>query len=131
MLDSMVPVGERVASGEVPLGIAYPKYVQIWGKKGAPIDYVRGLPVYLGDGNYIAMTTRAPNPSAAKLFIDYFLGAESSQIMASVGEFVNRQGIYPPIAGAEQVVNKFVQMNTMSADEYSRKKEEFRQVFQR
>ena len=131
MLDSMVPVGERIASGEVPLGIAYPKYVQVWGKKGAPMDYVKGLPVYLGDGNYIAMTSKAPNPNAAKLFIDYFLGAESSQIMASVGEFVNRQGIYPPIAGAEHVVSKFVQMTTMSADEYSKKKEEYRQIFQR
>jgi iron(III) transport system substrate-binding protein len=131
MLDSMVPVGERVASGEVPLGIAYPKYVQVWGKKGAPVDYVKGLPVYLGDGNYIALTAKAPNPNAAKLFIDYFLGAESSQIMASVGEFVNRKGVYPPIVGADHVVKTFVQMNTMSADEYGRKKEEYRQVFQR
>ena len=92
---------------------------------------MKGLPVYLGDGNYIAMTSKAPNPNAAKLFIDYFLGAESSQIMASVGEFVNRQGIYPPIPGADNVVSRFVQMNTMSADEYSRKKEEYREIFKR
>src|ERR1043166_2755790 len=124
MLDSMVPVGERIASGEVPLGVAYVKYVQVWGGKGAPIDYVKRLPVYLGDGNYIAMTAKAPNPNAAKLFVDYFLGAESSAIMAGVGEFVNRQGIYPPISGADQIVSRFVQMNTMSADEYGRKKEE-------
>jgi iron(III) transport system substrate-binding protein len=131
MLDSMVPVGERIASGEVPLGIAYPKYVQVWGRKGAPLDYVKGLPVYLGDGNYIAMTAKAPNPNAAKLFIDYFLGQESSEIMANVGEFVNRVGTLPPIPGADQVVSKFVQMNTMSADEYSRKKAEYQQIFKR
>ena len=57
--------------------------------------------------------------------------SESSEIMAGVGEFVNRQGIYPPIPGADQVVAKFVQMNTMSADEYSKKKEEYRQIFRR
>jgi iron(III) transport system substrate-binding protein len=131
LLDSMVPVGERVASGEVPLGVAYVKYVQVWGRKGAPVDYVKGLPVYLGDGNYIAMTAKAPNPNAAKLFIDYFLGAESSAIMAGVGEFVNRQSIYPPIPGADHVVNKFVQMDVMSADEYNKKKEEYRQIFSR
>jgi iron(III) transport system substrate-binding protein len=107
------------------------KYVQVWGRKGAPVEYVKGLPVYLGDGNYIAMTAKAPNPNAAKLFIDYFLGAESSAIMASVGEFVNRQGIYPPIPGADHVVNNFVQMNTMSADEYNKKKKEYRQIFDR
>jgi iron(III) transport system substrate-binding protein len=131
LLDSMVPVGERVASGEVPLGVAYVKYVQVWGGKGAPVDYVKGLPVYLGDGNYIAMTAKAPNPNAAKLFIDNFLGAESSAIMASVGEFVNRQGIYPPIPGADHVVKSFVQMNTMTVDEYNKKKEEYRQIFSR
>ena len=131
MLDSMVPVGERIASGEVPLGVAYVKYVHLWNRKGAPMDYVKGLPVYLGDGNYIGLTAKAPHPNAAKLYIDYFLGQESSEIMANVGEFVNRPGIYPPIAGADQVVSKFAQMVSMTADEYSKKKEEYRQIFRR
>ena len=131
LLDSMVPVGERVASGEVPLGVAYVKYVNLWSRKGAPMDYVKGLPVYLGDGNYIGLTAKAPHPNAAKLYIDYFLGQESSEIMASVGEFVNRTGIYPPIDGADHVAGKFVQVISMTADEYSKKKEEFRQIFRR
>ena len=131
LLDSMVPVGERIASGEVPLGVAYVKYVHLWGRKGAPVDYVKGLPVYLGDGNYIGLTAKAPHPNAARLFTDYFLGQESSEIMANVGEFVNRQGIYPPIQGAEQVVSKFVQMISFGADEYAKKREEYRQIFRR
>ncbi|HMF51347.1 MAG TPA: ABC transporter substrate-binding protein [Candidatus Saccharimonadales bacterium] len=131
MLDSMVPVGERIASGEIPLGVAYVKYVHLWGLKGAPIDYVKGLPVYLGDGNYIGLTSKAQHPNAAKLYIDYFLGQESSEIMANVGEFVNRRGILPPIAGADQVAGKFVQMISMTADDYSQKKEEYRKIFRR
>jgi iron(III) transport system substrate-binding protein len=131
MLDSMVPVGERVASGEVSLGLAYVKYVHLHGMKGAPLDYVKGLPAYLGDGNFIGLTTKAPHPNAAKLYIDYFLGQESMEIMAKVGEFVNRRGVYPPISGAEQVVSRFVQMIEMSAEDYSRKKEEYRQTFRR
>ena len=131
MLDSMVPVGERIASGEMPLGVAYVKYVHLWGRKGAPMDYVKGLPVYLGDGNYIGLTAKAPHPNAGKLYLDYFLGPESSEIMANVGEFVNRRGIYPPIDGAEQVASKFVQVVSMTADQYSKKKEEYRQIFRR
>jgi iron(III) transport system substrate-binding protein len=131
MLDSMVPVGERIASGEMPLGVAYVKYVHLWGRKGAPMDYVKGLPVYLGDGNYIGLTGKAPHPNAGKLYLDYFLGQESSEIMANVGEFVNRRGIYPPIDGAEQVASKFVQVVSMTADQYSKKKEEYRQIFRR
>jgi iron(III) transport system substrate-binding protein len=131
LLDSMVPVGERIASGEVPLGVAYVKYVHLWSRKGAPMDYVKGLPAYLGDGNYIGVTAKAPHPNAARLYIDYFLGQESSEIMAKVGEFVNRRGIYPPIDGAEHVAGKFVQVISMTPDEYSKKKEEYRQIFQR
>jgi hypothetical protein len=51
--------------------------------------------------------------------------------MANVGEFVNRTGIYPPIDGATHVAGKFVQVISMTADEYSKKKEEFRQIFRR
>ncbi len=131
LLDSMVPVGERIASGEMPLGVAYVKYVHLWSRKGAPVDYVKGLPVYLGDGNYIGLTAKAPHPNTARLYIDYFLGQESSEIMANVGEFVNRRGIYPPIDGADQVVGKFVQVVSLTPDEYSKKKEEFRQIFRR
>jgi len=115
----------------MPLGVAYVKYVHLWSRKGAPMDYVKGLPVYLGDGNYIGLPAKAPHPNAAKLYIDYFLGQESSEIMANVGEFVNRSGIYPPIEGADHVAGKFVQVISMTADEYSKKKEEFRQIFRR
>ena len=59
MLDSMVPVGERIASGEMPLGVAYVKYVHLWSRKGAPMDYVKRLPVYLGDGNYIGLYSKS------------------------------------------------------------------------
>jgi iron(III) transport system substrate-binding protein len=48
MLDSMVPVGERIASGEVPLGIAYPKYVQVWGQKGGACRLCEGVASVLG-----------------------------------------------------------------------------------
>jgi len=95
------------------------------------MDYVKGLPVYLGDGNYIGLTTKAPHPNAARLYVDYFLGQESSEIMANVGEFVNRRRVYSPIDGAEQVAGKFVQVMTMTVDEYAKKKEEYRQIFRR
>lgn len=51
--------------------------------------------------------------------------------MANVGEFVNRRGISPPIAGADQVSSKFVQMISMTAEEYAKKKEEYRRIFAR
>jgi hypothetical protein len=94
MLDSMVPVGERIAAGEVPLGIAYPKYVQVWGRKGAPLDYVKGLPVYLGDGNYIAMTAKAPNPNASKLFAEWLISDEGQKTIDTGPYAIVRHPMY-------------------------------------
>lgn len=69
---------------------------------------------------------RAP---AAKLFIDFFLGKESMDIMASQGEFVNREGIYPPLPGAEQVVKKFILVVPLSGQEYAKKMNEYKRIF--
>ena len=95
LLDSMVPVGERVASGEMPLGVAYVKYVHLWSRKGAPVDYVKGLPAYLGDGNYIGLPARAPHPNAAKLFIDFALSDEGQKLFVQRGRESAKPGLKP------------------------------------
>jgi hypothetical protein len=53
------------------------------------------------------------------------------EIMAKGGEFVNRQGIYPPIPGAEQVAKRFKQVVSMSRDEYAEKRKEYGQIFKK
>ncbi len=45
-VESLLPAAERVASGETPIAITYVKYVYIFGKKGAPLDYVRPRQVH-------------------------------------------------------------------------------------
>ena len=54
---------------------------------------------------------KAPHPSAAKAFIDFFLDDESMNIMAKAGEFVNRKGVYPPVPDADKI--KFVEMDDL------------------
>jgi hypothetical protein len=61
----------------------------------------RGCPKWLGDGSYIALNNKAPHPNGGKLFIDYFLNDESMK--ANLGEFVNREGIYPPLPDAGKI----------------------------
>jgi ABC-type Fe3+ transport system substrate-binding protein len=90
LVESFLPAAKRVTTGETPIAITYIKYAYIFGKEGAPLDYVR-LPIMLGDGHYIALSNKAPHPDAGKAFIDFFLGRESMNIMAKLGEFVNRK----------------------------------------
>ena len=125
-VESMLPAATRVTAGETPLGISFIKYAFIFGQKGAPVDYVR-LGEYLGDGHYIALSSKAVHPNGGKAFIDFFLDDGGMNIMAKRGEFVNRPGVYPPLAGADKV--KFVQMESLDKKGYADKRKEYQKIF--
>jgi len=126
LVESLLPAAERVTTGETPIAITYVKYVFIFGKKGAPMDYVR-LGKMLGDGHYVALNNKAPHSSGGKAFIDYFIDDESMKIMAEMGEFVNRKGIYPPLPDAEKI--QFVQMVNFDKKGFAAKKKEYSKLF--
>lgn len=128
LVESLLPAAKRVTTGETPIAITFVKYVYIFGKEGAPLDYVR-LPMMLGDGHYVALNNKAPHPNAGKAFIDFFLGRESMNIMAKMGEFVNRKGVYPPLPGADKI--DFVQMDDFSAQGYAQLKTDYAKIFLR
>lgn len=126
LVESLLPAAERVTTGETPIAITYVKYAFIFGKKGAPLDYVR-LPQMLGDGHYIALNNKAPHPNGGKAFIDFFLDDDSMNIMAKLGEFVNRKGVYPPLPDADKI--KMVDMDDFTAAVFKQKKDEFKKIF--
>ena len=127
-VESLLPAAERVATGESPIAITYVKYVYIYGKKGAPLEYVR-LGRFMGDGHYLGLSNKAPHVNAGKAFVDYFLDNESMTLMAQLGEFVNRKGVYPPLADADKI--QFVEMVDLSTKEFAAKKKEYQQIFLR
>jgi iron(III) transport system substrate-binding protein len=73
-----------LASGELPLAIGYTKDKYQF---GGPIDYVR-MDKYLVSPSYVAVALGAPHPNAARLFMDFFLGPESQQLIANLGDYV-------------------------------------------
>ena len=126
LVESLTPAGERITTGETPVGISFIKNVVFYGQKGIPLDYVR-LPSFMGDGQYIALSAKAPHPNAGKAFIDFFLGDESLRIMANIGEFVNRKGIYPPLPDADKI--KVVEMVPMDEKAFAEKMQEYKKIF--
>ena len=62
LVESLTPAGARITTGETPIGIAFLKNVVFYGKKGVPLDYVR-LGKFMGDGQAVALGTKAPNES--------------------------------------------------------------------
>jgi iron(III) transport system substrate-binding protein len=127
IVEGVLPAAERVTTGETPVAITYLKYVIGFGKKGAPLDYVRQDKM-LGHGHAIAMSNRAAHPNAAKAFLDYFYSDESLKVMAKFGEFVTRKGINPPLADADKI--QVVEMDEPDANMMAEKRKEYRKIFQ-
>ncbi|MDH4191147.1 MAG: extracellular solute-binding protein [Betaproteobacteria bacterium] len=126
LVESFIPSVQKVISGEARAGITYLKYVHIFGKEGAPLDYVR-LPKMLADGHHVGIQAKAPHPNAARLFEDFFISAEGMKILAAEGEFVTAKGLYPPIKDADKV--KALDMDELSRSEYKKWSADFRKLF--
>ena len=128
MVESFAPSAERVSTGETPIAISLIRYTVTYADKGAPVDYVR-LGKMLSTGQYLALSNKANRPNGGKAFIDFFLGDESMRILAKMGEFVNRKGIYPPLADADKI--QAVEMDDFDASEFKEKTREFQKIFLR
>jgi iron(III) transport system substrate-binding protein len=126
LVPSLTPAGERITTGETPIGIAFLKNVVFYGTKGVPLDYVR-LGKFMGDGQSIALAAKPPHPNAGKTFIDFFLGDDGLKIMAGIGEFVTRQGIYPPLPDADKI--EMVEMDELDQKGFAEKMAEYRKIF--
>jgi iron(III) transport system substrate-binding protein len=128
LVESLLPAAERVMTGETPIAITYVKYAYMFGLKGAPLDYVR-LGKMMGDGHYLTLSNKAPHPNAGKALIDFFLSQESMSMIAKLGEFVNRKGVYPPLPDADKI--QFVEMYDLDSKQFAEKKKEYQQIFLR
>jgi iron(III) transport system substrate-binding protein len=126
LVESLTPAGERITTGETPIGISFIKNVVFYGAKGIPLDYVR-MGKFMGDGHYLALGAKAPHPSGGKAFIDFFLGEAGLRILAGIGEWVNRKGIYPPIPDANKI--QTVEMVELDKKAFAEKMQEYRKIF--
>ncbi len=126
LVSSLTPAGERITTGETPIGIAFLKNVVFYGKKGVPLDYVR-LGKFMGDGQSIALGAKPPHPNSGKVFIDFFLGEEGLRLMAGIGEFVTRKGIYPPLPDADKI--QMIEMDEMDQKAFAEKMAEYKKIF--
>lgn len=122
---SFGPTPAPIESGEKVLGISMPKY--IISKAPAPLDWAR-VDTLLGTPRGIAIAANAPNPKAAKVFIDYWLSKNAMQLLADkVGEYVLAPGVFPPIDGISKV--KVLPIRSLSDDEIRSWGKEFRKIF--
>jgi len=126
LVESMLPVSERVATGEIPIGLTFVKFAYSAAQSGAPLDYVR-VNRMLGDSHFVVLSNKAPRANAGKAFVDFYLDDDTMKILAQTGEFVNRKGIFPPLPGAEKI--QYVQMEVLESKAFEEKKRELGKIF--
>ena len=123
---SFGPTPAPVESGEKLIAISMPKYIIT--KAPAPLDWARLEQPMLGTPRAIAITSRAPHPAAARVFVDYWLSTKSMEILAKeVGEYVLAPGIYPPIDGMDKA--KVVAIRELSDAEIQKWGNQFKKIF--
>jgi iron(III) transport system substrate-binding protein len=81
---SLADTIQPLTSGEVPVAIGY---IKDKFQYPGPIEYVR-MNKYLASLSFAAINRQAPHPNAARLFTEFFLGAESQRIFGGFGEYV-------------------------------------------
>ena len=88
-------VTQLVAAGETELAVtSFSSNFESLKKRGAPVDWVALDPV-IGYLHPIALSTKAPNPNAARLFIDFFLSRKGQEIMRSLQRIPDRTDVLP------------------------------------
>ena len=123
---SLGPTPAPIESGEKLIGISMPKYIVT--KAPAPLDWARVSQPMLGTPRAIAVTSKAPHPNAARLFVDYWLSRKSMELLArDVGEYVLAPGVFPPIDGIEKA--KVIAIRELSDDETNKWGSEFKKIF--
>jgi iron(III) transport system substrate-binding protein len=125
LLDSFAPIPSNLVRGEAALGITYVQYVvQNKGPLGyAPFDK------YLTDPTDAALSAKAINPNAGKLFVEFLASVEAQKKVAETGEFVLSSGVYPAIKGAEKIAANMVFMDNLSEEQLQKLRTDFRQIF--
>jgi len=85
-------IAQLVIAGEFPIATVYPQGVEEKKKLGAPIEWVGTKPVIV-KLSAIGIYSHAPNPNAAKLYIDFSLSREGQMIIKSLGRVPARPDV--------------------------------------
>jgi ABC-type Fe3+ transport system substrate-binding protein len=87
-------IAQLLVAGEMPLGIGLAHLFELYGRKGAPIDWlplepavVRVIPMMLA--------TKSRHLNAAKLLYDFLLGVDGQQIIKSYNRPTVRRDVLP------------------------------------
>src|SRR5574341_2143004 len=88
-------IAELLAAGESPMAQAYVHHLEVLKAKGAPVDWIRTFDPLIALRGGVAISSNAPHPNAARLFVDFYLSKEGAQIIRTWGKMPGHPGVEP------------------------------------
>ena len=125
LVESYSSVPNTIVRGETSVGITYIQYA---GQTKGPISFAPIGQVF-ADPSDAALSAKAANVNAARLFVEYLCSPEGQKKVAETGEFVLSPGIFPNVKGGEKIMSGLYLMEDPSADQLAKLQNEFRQLF--
>lgn len=125
LLESYSTVPNNIVRGESAVGISY---IQYTAQTKGPIGFASIAHVF-ADPSDAALSAKAVNANAAKLFIEYLCSPEGQKKVAETGEFVLSPGVTPALKGADKIMANVYMMEDPSAETLRKLQSDFRQLF--
>ena len=125
LVESYSTVPNTIVRGEASVGITYIQYAA---QTKGPISFAPIHQVF-ADPSDAALSAKAANSNAAKLFIEYLCSPEGQKKVAEAGEFVLSPGIFPAIKDGDKIMSGLYMMEDPSAETLAKLQSQFRQLF--
>jgi len=125
LVESYSTVPNTIVRGETSLGITYIQYA---GQTKGPINFAPIGQVF-SDPSDAALSAKAANANAGKLFIEYLCSPEGQQRVAETGEFVLAPGIFPKVKGADKIMASLFLMEEANSETLAKLQGDFRGLF--
>lgn len=124
-------VREMLASGEIAVQlVAYPAYTQPLIDQGAPIEWALVDPA-LYTGQTLNLSANAPNPNAARLFIDFVMSEEGQRLLAEQKQVPALAAAMPPVYARIGEVELVPQAHELQAERFDFFDEKMKEFFVR
>jgi iron(III) transport system substrate-binding protein len=86
---------QGISAGEIPIGMnLYGTHTEEFKKKNAPVDWAP-MEFVLASIEPLGVGARAPNPNAARLFVDFLLSKEAQTMMRERSRIPSRSDVPP------------------------------------
>ncbi len=123
-------ISELVAAGEVAMGVVLAATVEsLKNDKKAPIDWESSVEPAATSIVGLHLLSKAPHPNAAKLFIDFFLSAETQKRLLEMNRVPARVDVKPKNTKLDPANLKIFVISPEMSDRFDRYNQEFREIF--